>query len=127
MPNNSSRDGQRERIMEALARGDGQMLDGFDLGHTAEMMYGGQADAVSLLIAKEVARFANDVARDLRDDAGLTGGLPGAKHTRAALVMAARDVLLAARSYEHRAQSEYNETELAKPLALHQIADRLTS
>lgn len=43
---------QRARILEALARGDGQMLDGFDLGHTAEMMYGKQADAVEDALAE---------------------------------------------------------------------------
>lgn len=115
----------RERVLEALARGDGQMLDGFDLGHTAEMMYGQQADAVTLLIGKEVQRFAKDVANDLRRDAGLKSGIPGSKHQRRALLDAADDLVRAGKAFCHRTQSAYNETRLAKPLGALAVADAI--
>lgn len=108
----------RRRILVALARGDGQMLDGFDLEHTAEMMYGKQADAVTLLLGKEIRRFAAGLSADFRGDAQLTIGLPGARHLRSALVMAAKDVQMAAMAYDHQTQAVYNESSLSKPLRL---------
>lgn len=92
------------------------MMDCFDLGHTAEMMYGRQADAVTLLIGKEVKRFAKEVADDLRRDASLTGGQPGARYDRRALRYAATDVLMAAKAFDHRTQAAYNDSPLSKPL-----------
>lgn len=113
----------RRRILEALARGDGQMMDCFDLGHTAEMMYGAQADAVTLLIGKEVKRFAQEIARDLRTDASLTGGQPGARYDRRALNYAATDILRAAKAFDRRTQAVYNESPLSKPLRVPAFLD----
>lgn len=39
----------RHSVLLALALADGQSTRGFDMGHTAEVMYGRQADAVMAL------------------------------------------------------------------------------
>lgn len=46
----------RSRLLVALAVADGQNLDGFDLGHTAEVMYGPQADAVLSVLRESAER-----------------------------------------------------------------------
>ena len=37
---------ERRAILAALAEADGQDMDFFDLGHTAEIMYGREADEI---------------------------------------------------------------------------------
>jgi len=106
-------DDLRTRILTSLARGDGQMIDGFDISHAAEVMYGEQADAIDLLIGQEIVNFANEVSRDLRQDADLTRHQAGSKIQRQATRRAALDLVRAASTCRRRAQERYGRTSLA--------------
>jgi hypothetical protein len=101
--------GMRDRIIRALARGDGQMMSGFDAGHTGEVMYGGQADQIELLVAACERSALERAAAVFERRARELSGTPGDKNRRRELHHVADWLRREGKTITRKAQERYAE------------------